>query len=79
MARVGRAADIWARRDWPRFVQLAPFSAGWDRLGLDDDDLAALEEMLESRPEAGPVVRGAGGVRKVRFAGPDARRGKSGA
>jgi hypothetical protein len=79
MAKGGRIQEVGARRGWPRFVQLSPFSAKWDRLGLDDQDLNSLEVMLASRPEVGPVVRSTGGVRKVRFAGRDSGRGKSGA
>ena len=35
--------------------------------------------MLLARPEAGAVVKGAGGLRKVRFAPPSWNTGKSGA
>lgn len=43
---------------------------------LSDDDYAALQEYLCEHPEAGDVVRGSGGVRKLRWARPGA--GKSG-
>ena len=60
----------------PLFRQLAPFTAAWDRLGLDDTDLARLEAVLYADPEAGPVVPGGSGMRKLRFAPPG--RGKRG-
>ncbi len=39
MAKGGRIQEVGARMGWPRFVQLSPFAAKWDRLGLDDQDL----------------------------------------
>jgi hypothetical protein len=43
---------------------------------LDDNDYAALQAFLCEHPDAGDLVRGSGGVRKVRWARPGA--GKSG-
>ncbi len=63
--------------EWSRFVEIEPFTRQWARLGLGDDDLQALQGAIIRSPEVGDVVRGAGGVRKVRFAPPG--RGKSGA
>lgn len=61
------------------FVQLRPFTAEWGRLGLGDDDLIALEAQILRAPTASPLVPGTGGLRKLRFAPPSWRRGKSGA
>jgi hypothetical protein len=72
-------SGIFHPEDWLRFVQLSPFSRKWDQLGLDDDDLRALEVSIMAKPDLGPVVRGAGGVRKARFASHRFRKGKSGA
>ncbi len=41
---------------------------------LDDEAYAALQRALMKNPEAGEVIEGTGGLRKMRFA--DARRGK---
>jgi hypothetical protein len=41
---------------------------------LDDDGFRSLQTLLMSDPEAGDVIEGTGGLRKLRFA--DARRGK---
>ena len=43
---------------------------------LSDDDYAVLQEALMLNPEAGPVIPGSGGVRKLRWAAPG--RGKRG-
>lgn len=34
---------------------------------LDDDEYAALQQFMISHPEAGDLVRGSGGVRKLRW------------
>jgi hypothetical protein len=41
--------------------------------------LSALESVLVDNPDAGDVMAGTGGVRKVRFAPPSRHTGKSGA
>jgi mRNA-degrading endonuclease RelE of RelBE toxin-antitoxin system len=43
---------------------------------LADDEYAALQEFLCAHPEAGDLIRGSGGVRKLRWARPGS--GKSG-
>ena len=60
------------------FVQLGIFVASWKYLRLDDEDLRALENLIGQRPEAGKLIPGTGGVRKIRFAPPSWNRGKSG-
>ncbi len=49
-------------------VELPSFMAKWKSLGLTDDDLRRLEVELLSNPKVGAVMKGTGGVRKVRFA-----------
>lgn len=61
-----------------RFVQLHAFAADWKRHGLSDEDLRALEMAILVDPKVGSVVQGTGGLRKVRFAQPGSKRGKSG-
>ncbi len=58
------------------FIELPLFQAKWKDLGLDDADLRRLQEELLADPKVGAVMRGTGGVRKMRFAFED--RGKSG-
>ena len=43
---------------------------------LSDDEFAALQLSLAVKPEAGDVIKGTGGVRKMRWAG--SGRGKRG-
>lgn len=55
------------------FIETPTFSA---RLAdyLDDDEYRALQQLLAGDPEAGDVMPGTGGFRKLRWA--DRRRGK---
>ena len=61
------------------FVYAPAFVREWERQRLSDDDLLALERSIARAPAAPPVVRGAGGLRKLRFAPPSRHMGKSGA
>src|SRR6476660_2441370 len=61
------------------FIQPAAFASEWARLGLTDDDLRTLESEIMARPNVGAVLKGAGGLRKMRFGPPSLHMGKSGA
>ena len=50
------------------FIQTWEFIRKWQRMGLDDDDLRRLELLIMNDPKAGPVIRGTGKLRKLRFA-----------
>jgi hypothetical protein len=50
------------------FFSTAVFDKQWQRMGLDDEDLRRLENEILSNPKIGAVIRGAGGLRKMRFA-----------
>lgn len=63
---------------WKQFVEIPYFTNKWRRLGLDDDDLRELQLSLVANPRLGPVIRGAGGLRKCRFAPRSSGKGKSG-
>ena len=58
------------------FVMLPEFDRRWKDMGLDDDDLRRLENQILQDPEAGVLMQGTGGLRKIRFAFEN--RGKSG-
>lgn len=58
------------------FVELPSFRSDWKELGLSDADLRRLQNELLFNPQVGKVMRGTGGVRKMRFA--FEHRGKSG-
>ena len=55
------------------FVELPPF-ARFRADYLDDEGFRSLQTLLMRNPEAGDVIEGTGGLRKLRFG--DARRGK---
>lgn len=63
----------------PLFVEIEPFGARWARFGLSDADLHVLQAAVLAGPEAGVVVPGTNGLRKIRFTSPSSGRGKSGA
>jgi hypothetical protein len=69
----------FAREKYRTFKYLGGFVREWERLGLVDEDLQELELLILSNPDAGSVIRGTGGLRKLRFAPSRWRRGKSGA
>lgn len=58
------------------FIETSVFTRLVERL-LDDDAYAALQAALFFRPEQGPLIRGSGGLRKLRWA--SRGRGKRGA
>lgn len=58
------------------FVRTPEFEKCWKDLGLTEDDIVALEDFLCVNPQAGAVMVGTGGLRKLRWALPN--RGKSG-
>jgi hypothetical protein len=61
------------------FVELPAFTKRWAQLGMDDEaDLTALQMAIMANPKLAPVVPGAGGLRKLRFARDDRNIGKSG-
>ena len=61
------------------FAQTPGFVADWRREDLADEDLRLLELSLMENPNAGPVMPGTNGARKMRFAPRSGHRGKSGA
>lgn len=67
------------REDCRTFKYLAGFVREWNRLGLGDEDLRELELLILAEPDAGAVMAGTGGLRKLRFSPSRWRRGKSGA
>jgi hypothetical protein len=45
---------------------------------LEDDGFSELQAVLMDAPEAGDVIQGTGGLRKLRFADPRRRKGRRG-
>lgn len=58
------------------FIILPEFDKNWKSMGLSDEDLRRLENLILQDPEAGALMQGTGGLRKLRFAFEN--RGKSG-
>ena len=50
------------------FIETPSFTKKWFSLGFNDEDLAELEQFLVENPEAGDMMVGTGGLRKLRFA-----------
>src|SRR6185312_7330716 len=69
----------WDASEWPTFLHLDLFDEEWSGLGLGDGDLQELQSAILASPERYPVIRGTGGLRKIRFAPSREARGKSGA
>ena len=49
------------------FVYTAPFQRSWKAMGLGEEDQKHLEEALLNNPQAGDVIEGTGGARKMRI------------
>lgn len=58
------------------FIETPSFTKKWFALGFDDEDLAELQQFLIKNPDAGDMMPGTGGLKKLRFAFEG--RGKSG-
>ena len=64
---------------WITFIEAGGFSEDWKDLRLDDDELLRLQIVIMASPKTGDLIRGAGGLRKLRFAPKGWHCGKSGA
>lgn len=53
------------------FVMTPSFDRSWSAIGLDDKDLAELQDTLLLDPESGDLIPGTGGARKIRVAAKD--------
>ena len=50
------------------FFSTSEFDKQWEALGLDLEDLRLPENQIVNNPQAGAVIKGTGGLRKIRFA-----------
>lgn len=65
--------------DFLRFVETDEFRDDWEKLGFDiENDLWDLQDEIMSGPRGAPVIRGTGGLRKLRFARRQEQIGKRG-
>lgn len=58
------------------FIEVPMFTRKWKELGLTDEDLRSLENILLENPKSGDAIQGTGGLRKIRI--PIEGRGKRG-
>lgn len=58
------------------FIEVPIFTKKWKELGLTDNDLRELQNILLNDPKTGKVIQGTGGLRKIRI--PMENREKSG-
>ena len=49
------------------FVYTEPFRKCWKAMGLDDESLKDLENLLLENPQRGDVIEGTGGARKMKM------------
>jgi len=61
------------------FYETHAFTRDWDELGLSDEYLMVLQAAILRDPEANPLIRAAGGLRKMRYAPRHWGKGKRGA
>lgn len=54
------------------------FTKKWKELGLTDDDLRELENILLENSKKGDVIQGTGGIRKIRIPMENKGKGKRG-
>ena len=49
------------------FIEVPAFTRKWKELGLTDENLRVLQQLLLDNPKAGTVIQGTGGIRKLRI------------
>lgn len=49
------------------FIEVPNFTKKWNELGLTDENLRELENILLENPKAGDAIQGTGGIRKIRI------------
>jgi len=53
------------------FIMTEFFDENWVKMGLDDEDMQHLQNYILHNPRIGVVVRGANGLRKLRWSMPN--------
>ena len=59
-----------AKDELRSFVELDSFRKDWKKAGLSEEDLLDLEITLTANPQAGAVIPGTNGLRKIRVSLP---------
>lgn len=60
------------------FIETDIFTKKWSDCGLDNETLREFQNLLLKNPGKGEVIRGTGGLRKIRFGDKKKGKGKSG-
>lgn len=60
------------------FIEVPTFTRKWKDLGLTDDNLRDLENILLEDPKTGDAIKGTGGIRKIRIPMGNKGKGKRG-
>lgn len=60
------------------FIEVPMFTKKWHELGLTDEELRNLENVLLENPKAGDAIHGTGGLRKIRVSMESKGKGKRG-
>ena len=60
------------------FIEVPMFTKKWHELGLTDEELRNLENVLLENPKAGDAIQGTGGLRKIRVSMESKGKGKRG-
>lgn len=76
---MAKSGHRFTPEDLLNFSELDWFVRNWSELGLTDEELSRLQMLIMFEPRGGEVVRGTGGLRKLRFVPTGWNRGKSGA
>ena len=80
MTNRGYPQDAFRPEDLLDFIELPAFTKRWKALGLDDEnDLLGLQLLIMAAPKKAKPIKGASGLRKMRFAPARWKTGKRGA
>ncbi len=77
-ARLCYPGHLLEPEDLLSFIESSVFRRAWKACDLTDDDLFALQLLIMAHPKSAPVVKGTGGLRKIRFSPTGTPQGKSG-
>lgn len=60
------------------FIEVPVFTKRWHDLGLTDENLRELQNILLENPKSGDAIQGTGGLRKIRVPMENKNKGKRG-
>lgn len=75
---LGYPVHLCDPEDLLSFIEAKAFTRAWQRCRLTIDDLFELQTAIMAFPKDNPVIKGSGGLRKIRFSPDGYPHGKSG-